>query len=108
MSSSVDYSRASTAPAEAVSTGPLDSVAERPALVTGRVRRSDGVALAGAGMTVIDTAGRQCGLGRTDADGRYRCPVPGPASTWWSAPTRRTGRTRCGSSPTRRARPVTW
>jgi hypothetical protein len=77
MSSPVQFDHTGAAGSEGGVTRPPAAAAEQAAAVTGRVRRSDGVPLAGAGMTVIDTSGRQCGLARTDSDGRYRCRVPG-------------------------------
>jgi hypothetical protein len=78
MSSSVQYDGAGGAGGGGVPARPPSALPEQAAVVAGRVRRADGAALAGAGMTVMDTAGRQYGLARTDSEGRYRCPVPGP------------------------------
>jgi hypothetical protein len=78
MSSSVDYDPAGALGADAPSSDPHRTTIEPRALITGRVRRPDDTALAGASVTVVDTAGRQCGFGRTDSHGWYRCPVPGP------------------------------
>jgi hypothetical protein len=43
--------------------------------VFGYVRTGDGVPLPGATVTLIDAAGRQAGIGRSGADGRYQVPV---------------------------------
>ena len=45
--------------------------------VFGHVRHGDGSPLAGATVTLIDPAGRQAGIGRSGADGRYQVPVSG-------------------------------
>lgn len=47
-------------------------------LVHGTVRHSDGTAVAGAALTLIDVAGAQIGRVTGGADGRYALPTPGP------------------------------
>ncbi|MFF7285048.1 MFS transporter [Streptomyces griseorubiginosus] len=47
-------------------------------LVHGSVRHSDGTAVAGAALTLIDVAGAQIGRVAGGADGRYALSTPGP------------------------------
>lgn len=44
--------------------------------VHGRVRRADGTGIAGAALTLIDSAGRQIGRDVSGSDGEYRMPAP--------------------------------
>jgi EmrB/QacA subfamily drug resistance transporter len=44
--------------------------------VHGRVRRSDGTGIAGAALTLIDSAGRQIGRDVSGSDGGYHLPAP--------------------------------
>jgi hypothetical protein len=44
--------------------------------VFGYVRHGEGAPLAGATVTLIDPSGRQAGIGRSGADGRYQVAVP--------------------------------
>ncbi|HEX9335650.1 MAG TPA: MFS transporter, partial [Pseudonocardiaceae bacterium] len=44
--------------------------------VHGRVRRSDGTGIAGAALTLIDSAGRQIGRDVSGSDGEYHLPAP--------------------------------
>jgi EmrB/QacA subfamily drug resistance transporter len=45
--------------------------------VRGHVRHSDGTAVRGATVTLIDRSGHQAGRGHTEADGSYRVQTPG-------------------------------
>jgi hypothetical protein len=47
-------------------------------LVHGQVRESDGTALEGAVLTLLDTAGHEAGLARTDGFGAYLLAAPAP------------------------------
>jgi hypothetical protein len=44
--------------------------------VHGRVRRADGTGIAGAALTLIDSAGRQIGRDVSGSDGEYQLPAP--------------------------------
>ena len=44
--------------------------------VRGRVRRADGTGIAGAALTLIDSAGRQIGRDVSGSDGQYDLPAP--------------------------------
>jgi hypothetical protein len=46
--------------------------------ISGQIRRSDGAALPGVALTIIDTKGRQAATARADSEGHYSAPVPEP------------------------------
>ncbi|GGX72333.1 hypothetical protein GCM10010358_28420 [Streptomyces minutiscleroticus] len=48
--------------------------------VRGTVRHSDGTAVPGAALTLVDGAGRQTGRGAGGEDGRYALAAPGPGA----------------------------
>ena len=48
--------------------------------VHGRVRRADGTGIAGAALTLIDSAGRQIGRDVSGSDGEYQLPAPDTGS----------------------------
>jgi EmrB/QacA subfamily drug resistance transporter len=48
--------------------------------IRGHVRRSDGAAVHGAALTLIDPSGRQVGRDVSDGNGEYQVAAPGPGS----------------------------
>ncbi|HVW44819.1 MAG TPA: carboxypeptidase regulatory-like domain-containing protein [Amycolatopsis sp.] len=65
---------------ELVAAAPVPTHAPKPAaavVIGGTVRDEAGAALAGATVTLVDTAGRQLGKANTGADGGYRLATPG-------------------------------
>ena len=57
-----------------------ESNGHQPVGIHGRVHRSDGVAIGGAALTLIDTSGRQVQRSASGDDGEYQLAAPAPGS----------------------------